>query len=212
MVVNIPLLNVSVLIATIVALSGLFLLQLDNALIGIAAEDIPNAFERFRQIDNSLSRKYEGAGLGLPLARDLVELHGGRFILDSVLQVGTTVTIVLPEWRLGAAQIAGDSPGTQAAPSSLLVPAAKRAPTRATAAAPRMGERSSSTDPSRPFRRIACARRASARRTRSASLMRIHHSVAARASPRPKIPRPKRGCIYETEYLVVDGVRRDIAL
>jgi signal transduction histidine kinase len=68
--------------------------------IGIAAEDIPKAFERFRQIDSALSRKYEGSGLGLPLARQLMELHGGRLVLESRLHQGTTVTIFFPAARV----------------------------------------------------------------------------------------------------------------
>jgi signal transduction histidine kinase len=68
--------------------------------IGIAPEDIPKAFERFRQIDSALSRKYEGSGLGLPLARQLMELHGGRLVLESKLHQGTTVTIYFPAERV----------------------------------------------------------------------------------------------------------------
>lgn len=68
--------------------------------IGIAPDDIPRAFERFGQIDSSLARRYEGAGLGLPLARDLVELHGGKLTLESTPEVGTTVHIMLPRQRL----------------------------------------------------------------------------------------------------------------
>jgi len=68
--------------------------------IGMKAEDIPEAFERFRQIDNRLSRKYDGAGLGLPLARDLVELHGGRLTLESTPNMGTTATVFFPGSRL----------------------------------------------------------------------------------------------------------------
>lgn len=71
----------------------------DNG-IGIAARDIPKAFERFSQIDSSLSRKYEGTGLGLPLSRQLVTMHGGRLVLESELNVGTTVTIFLPPERI----------------------------------------------------------------------------------------------------------------
>src|SRR6266851_2567288 len=64
--------------------------------IGIAAEDIPRALERFGQVDSSLSRKYEGTGLGLPLSKRLMELHGGRLELESVVGVGTIVTAIFP--------------------------------------------------------------------------------------------------------------------
>jgi signal transduction histidine kinase len=71
----------------------------DNG-IGIAATDIQKAFERFRQIDSRLARKYEGTGLGLPLARQLMELHGGRLTLESEPNLGTTATIFLPAERV----------------------------------------------------------------------------------------------------------------
>ena len=68
--------------------------------IGIAQEDIPRALERFGQVDSRLSRKYEGVGLGLPLAKQFVELHGGTLTLESTLNIGTTVTIILPASRV----------------------------------------------------------------------------------------------------------------
>lgn len=71
----------------------------DNG-IGIAAEDIPRAFERFGQVDGTLSRQYEGAGLGLPLSRTLMELHGGGLDLRSRLGEGTTVTMTIPAVRV----------------------------------------------------------------------------------------------------------------
>lgn len=64
--------------------------------IGIAKEDIPKALERFGQVDSRLARKYQGTGLGLPLAKQLTELHGGNFDLRSAVGVGTTITITLP--------------------------------------------------------------------------------------------------------------------
>ena len=72
--------------------------------IGMAKDDIPKAFERFRQVDGSLSRKYEGAGLGLPLAKQLMEAHGGTLELESTLHVGTTATMVFPHERIVARQ------------------------------------------------------------------------------------------------------------
>ena len=68
--------------------------------IGMSPEEIPKALEPFGQIDSTISRKYEGTGLGLPLAKHLVELHGGTLIVESALSVGTTVTIVLPPERI----------------------------------------------------------------------------------------------------------------
>lgn len=74
--------------------------------IGIAADDIPRALEHFGQVDSSLSRKYQGTGLGLPLARRLMELHGGRLELESEVGIGTTVTAFFPGERLCPAQVA----------------------------------------------------------------------------------------------------------
>jgi signal transduction histidine kinase len=79
--------------------SGLAVVVADTG-IGIAAEDIPRALQRFGQIDSSLSRLYEGSGLGLPLAKRLVELHGGSLELASTLGAGTTVTLLFPAERL----------------------------------------------------------------------------------------------------------------
>ena len=70
--------------------------------IGIAASDIPTALEPFGLIDSSLSRKYPGTGLGLPISRALIELHCGRFEVTSELGIGTTVTVYLPADRVAA--------------------------------------------------------------------------------------------------------------
>lgn len=68
--------------------------------IGIDPADIPKAFERFGQVDSSLARKYQGTGLGLPLSKQFVELHGGKLTLESTVNLGTTVTVSLPAERL----------------------------------------------------------------------------------------------------------------
>jgi len=74
--------------------------------IGISAEEIPVALEAFGQVDNSLSRKHDGTGLGLPLCRHLAEAHGGRLTIESALGQGTTVTVQLPAHRLRLAPAA----------------------------------------------------------------------------------------------------------
>jgi two-component system cell cycle sensor histidine kinase PleC len=67
--------------------------------IGIAVADIPKALEPFGQVDSSLARKYQGAGLGLPISQALVEQHGGRLELESAPGIGTTVRVRLPPER-----------------------------------------------------------------------------------------------------------------
>jgi signal transduction histidine kinase len=81
--------------------AGLALAVADSG-IGIAPDDIPKALEVFGQVDSSLARKYEGTGLGLPLSKQLMELHGGNLSLESQVNVGTTVTVTLPPGRLVA--------------------------------------------------------------------------------------------------------------
>jgi signal transduction histidine kinase len=74
--------------------------------IGMRPEDIPHALQPFRQLDNSLARAHEGTGLGLPLAKMLVEKHGGTLTIESALDIGTSVTVTLPARRLYAAPAA----------------------------------------------------------------------------------------------------------
>jgi signal transduction histidine kinase len=68
--------------------------------IGISEADLERVLEPFTQADSSLSRRHEGTGLGLPLSRALIEMHGGRLKLESVEGVGTTATVSLPPARL----------------------------------------------------------------------------------------------------------------
>jgi signal transduction histidine kinase len=68
--------------------------------IGMAPEHISIALARFGQVDSRLARRYEGTGLGLPLVKRLVELHGGTLAIDSALGRGTTVTVLLPADRI----------------------------------------------------------------------------------------------------------------
>jgi signal transduction histidine kinase len=67
--------------------------------IGMSRDEIEVALEPFSQIENALVKKYEGTGLGLPLAQRLVELHGGGLIIDSAKGVGTTIRVQLPHER-----------------------------------------------------------------------------------------------------------------
>ncbi|MFC0410231.1 sensor histidine kinase [Roseomonas elaeocarpi] len=71
----------------------------DNG-IGMAPEDIPRALEPFQQVGDLLSRSSPGTGLGLPIAKGLVEAHDGRLEIESAPGVGTTVTVILPAARV----------------------------------------------------------------------------------------------------------------
>jgi two-component system, cell cycle sensor histidine kinase PleC len=68
--------------------------------IGMKPEEIPLALETFRQVDGGLTRRHEGTGLGLPLARTLAELHGGTLVIASAPGKGTVVTVTLPRERV----------------------------------------------------------------------------------------------------------------
>jgi signal transduction histidine kinase len=68
--------------------------------IGMSNEEVEQALELFRQVDNCLSRRFEGAGLGLPLAVQLTELHGGTLTIESTPGTGTTVVVHFPADRI----------------------------------------------------------------------------------------------------------------
>ena len=72
------------------------LLEVHDTGIGIDAEHMPHLGERFYRVDKARSREAGGTGLGLSIARGIAATHGGRLVLDSVLDKGTTVTLTLP--------------------------------------------------------------------------------------------------------------------
>jgi PAS domain S-box-containing protein len=76
------------------------IISVEDTGIGMKKADIAIALEPFRQIEGPLSRRFDGTGLGLPLAKALVELHGGRLDIQSAPAAGTTVRIRLPAERI----------------------------------------------------------------------------------------------------------------
>jgi PAS domain S-box-containing protein len=79
--------------------AGDFRIEIRDTGIGMTPEEIPKALAAFGQVDSSLARKHQGTGLGLPLVKALVELHGGRFSLASERGVGTSAVVTLPKTR-----------------------------------------------------------------------------------------------------------------
>ena len=68
--------------------------------IGMSPSECDDVVKPFVQIENWLVRKHEGIGLGLPIAKALVELHGGALLIDSETGRGTSITIRLPASRI----------------------------------------------------------------------------------------------------------------
>ena len=79
---------------------GAFVAEVSDTGIGIDPADISKVFTPFSQLNAHVSRQVKGTGLGLPLARALVQLHGGSLTLASEKGVGTTVTVRLPASRV----------------------------------------------------------------------------------------------------------------
>jgi two-component system cell cycle sensor histidine kinase PleC len=69
---------------------------------GIPAEDLTRVLEPFGQAEDHLTRQNGGIGLGLPIARALLKMHGGELLLTSEVDVGTSVEIRLPAYRVRA--------------------------------------------------------------------------------------------------------------
>jgi signal transduction histidine kinase len=72
-------------------------ISVSDAGVGMSEEDMATALEPFGQVENQQVHNSQGTGLGLPLTKQLAELHGGRLEIEAQLGRGTTVTILLPE-------------------------------------------------------------------------------------------------------------------
>ena len=79
--------------------AGMVLLSVSDSGIGIPAEDVPHVFERFYRVDKSRSRANGGAGLGLSIAKSIIEAHGGDIEVQSAVGVGTTFNVWLPAYQ-----------------------------------------------------------------------------------------------------------------
>ena len=78
------------------ASNGEFNLSVHDTGPGISAADQTKLFQEFQQADNSIPRKKEGTGLGLTISKRIIEMHGGRIWVESLLGQGSTFFVTLP--------------------------------------------------------------------------------------------------------------------
>jgi two-component system cell cycle sensor histidine kinase PleC len=92
---------------------------------GIPEDEIPVVLSSFGQGSNAIKSAEQGAGLGLPIAKSLIDLHGGTFTLKSKLRVGTELIVTFPPERVMAAlaPLAEPGPALQPAPEPQRLPA-----------------------------------------------------------------------------------------
>lgn len=98
----------SVEVSAGIAADGSLRLEVRDTGIGIAAADIERLMAPFTLGENVQARRYQGHGLGLPIARHLAELHGGSLILQSDSGKGTTAIVTFPPERVIATPLAQD--------------------------------------------------------------------------------------------------------
>jgi len=79
-------------------------IEVEDTGIGIAAEDLPRLFTEFQQLDAATGKRFQGTGLGLALAKRVVEAHGGRVTVSSVLGRGSVFAAIIPRRQPAAAQ------------------------------------------------------------------------------------------------------------
>ncbi len=76
--------------------SGFIKVVVEDNGVGIPAKDLPHIFERFYQVESHLTRKHGGMGLGLSVAKAMIEMHGGRIWAESVEGAGSKFIFLLP--------------------------------------------------------------------------------------------------------------------
>jgi signal transduction histidine kinase len=90
----------SILITSVMDVRGDLVISIKDTGIGNSPEHLERVLSPFEQVADHLTKENEGTGLGLPIARALIELHGGNLTLSSDLGIGTTVALRLPSERI----------------------------------------------------------------------------------------------------------------
>src|SRR5690606_6112701 len=83
-----------------VTATGELALAVHDTGVGIAPHDLPRVLEPYGQVATARKHNPDGTGLGLPLVKKMIELHGGTLELDSIPTVGTIATVTFPSGRV----------------------------------------------------------------------------------------------------------------
>jgi signal transduction histidine kinase len=90
-------------------INGGLKIRIADSGVGMTPDEIKTALEPFGQVRRDDDSANEGTGLGLPLSKSIVELHGGALEIESLPGKGTTVTVSLPQERLAAEPVAANA-------------------------------------------------------------------------------------------------------
>ncbi len=85
--------------------SGDFIVAVRDSGIGMTEEDIDLVLQPFGQVESAHTRSHDGTGLGLPITKSLAEMHGGKMVILSVVDKGTSITVRFPSVRVAAAPV-----------------------------------------------------------------------------------------------------------
>ena len=105
-------------IASELLADGRLSLEVSDTGIGMSGPDIEQALLPFGQVDHDWARHHEGTGLGLPLTKRLIELHGGELRVDSRPGMGTRVSLIFPAYRLAPGETGLPARSRRAGPGS----------------------------------------------------------------------------------------------
>jgi len=92
-----------VIVDAVATVDGGLVVEISDTGVGMSKDELDIAMTNFGQVDGSKTRWREGTGLGLPIARSLVDIHGGRLDIKSSKGRGTTVSVMLPSRHLVSA-------------------------------------------------------------------------------------------------------------
>lgn len=95
--------------------AGWMVIEVQDSGIGMTESEIGKALEPFGQVDTAVNRRHPGTGLGLPLTKSMVEVHGGRFVIESEIGQGTLVRAMFPSQRVVNSRPSRARKGVQAA-------------------------------------------------------------------------------------------------